>query len=56
MKVKIIKDHPTYSGTVEVDEARGKYLIAVGAAEEVKAKKEKKEVEEEVTEKKRKNK
>ena len=52
MKVKIIKDHPVYSGTVEVDEARGQYLISVGVAEKAKAeKKEVKEVEEKVEKK-----
>ncbi len=49
MKVKIVKDHPVYSGTVEVDEARGQYLINVGIAEKAKA--EKKEVKQAVEEK-----
>lgn len=52
MKVKIIKDHYLYSGTVDLDEARAKYLVAVGVAEEVKSKK--KEVEEDEADKKKK--
>jgi hypothetical protein len=39
MKIKIIKDHPEYKGTVEVDEERGNYLIRVGVAEKVESKK-----------------
>lgn len=41
MKVNIIKPHPHYPlGEAEVTEERGKYLITVGIAEEVKEKKE----------------
>lgn len=33
MKVKIIKPHHTYAGTVDVDDARAKYLVRMGIAE-----------------------
>lgn len=36
MKVKMIKPHHLYDGTVDVTEERANYLIAVGAAKEVK--------------------
>lgn len=36
MKVKMIKPHHLYEGTVDVPEERANYLIAVGAAKEVK--------------------
>lgn len=47
MKIKIIKPHPFYkTGIVEVEEGRGKYLIAMGIAEETGKSEEKHETKE----------
>jgi len=40
MKVKIIKPHHVYKGTVDVEEERAAYLISMGIAEAIGEKKE----------------